>query len=410
MATNIEIVPYDTMAHFHRIITQIEKTFNRLVNQLIKRRDVLCQIVTELRDDFHDKESARLAAIQELDQTQQQLKQMTKSNLNVPTHKQAGFVYEQAKQQLCVATPLPNLSFSCPTLSLLQSQIEQFGEVVQLEAPCYAQKQQPILTAGTRGKGEKQLDGRGLSLDEVDEKVYIADYTNSRIQVLSFQGEFLSHFGEEELSRPCGIALTDDNIFVTDHQNHMLYQFCKNSNKLLNRAGGKGKYEGQLAYPMGLSVDWNGDLFIAETKNNRVSVFSYLLQYKRTFGEGSLFYPRDLKLTTDKVLVLDESTNAIHFFSRSGELLSSCVPQGDRHYYLVYAPWFFCLDGEQNILISDRKNHVIKILSNSGELLHTIGRKGTGKGELMYPFGIAISNSGILFVLSDNYNHSLQLF
>ena len=40
----------------------------------------------------------------------------------------------------------------------------------------------------------------GLSLDEVNEKVYIADCWNRRVQVLSFQGEFLSHFGEEVLS------------------------------------------------------------------------------------------------------------------------------------------------------------------------------------------------------------------
>ena len=411
MATNIQdVAPYDTMAHFHRIAARIELTFNVLIDQLIERRDALCQQVTQLRDDFHSKESARIAAIEELDQAQLQLRQLSRSNINLPTHEQAVLMYQQAKQQLCVPTPLPNLSFSCPTLSLLQSQIEQFGEVVQLEAPHYSQKTQPILTAGMKGEGDKQLNGAGLSLDEVNEKVYIADWGNSRVQVLSFQGEFLSHFGEEVLSKPWGISVTDDHIFVADSDNDTLFQFCKNSHQLLNRAGGWGSNEGQLYAPRGLSVDCNGDVFLADQLNHRVSVFSNFLQYKQTIGQGSLSSPKDVKLTTDKVVVLDWSPKCIHFFSRSEDLLTSCVSQGRGQECLVSQPCFFCLDCEQNILVSDCEHHVVKIFSNSGELLHTIGREGNGKGEFIDPFGIAISNSGILFVLSDNPFYSLQLF
>ena len=375
MATNIqEIVPYDTITHFDRIAARITDTLNGLIDQLIERRDTLCQVVAHLHDDFHNKESTRVAAIEELDQTQLHLNQMRKVNINLPTHEQAGLVYEQAKQQLCVPTPLPNLSFSCPTLSLLQTQIEQFGEVVQLEAPHYSQKSQPILTAGTRGEGDKQLDGRGLSLDEVNEKVYIADWGNRRIQVLSFQGEFLSHFGEEVLSLPWGISVTDNHILVTDVGYHTLFQFCKNSHQLINRAGGEENNEGQLYVPRGLSVDWNGDVFVAEQLNHRVSVFSNLLQYKQTIGQGSLSHPQDVKLTTYKVVVLDCRSNCIHFFSRSGDLLTSCVSLGEDQGFLARNPDFFCLDCDQNILVSDRGQHAIKILSNSGELLHTIGK------------------------------------
>ena len=412
MATNIQdVAPYDTIAHFNHIAALIQQTFNVLIEQLIKRRDTLCQEVAQLRDDFHSKESARVAAIEELERTQQQMQQMSlKSNINLPVHKQAGLMYQQAKQKLCVRTPLPNLSFSCPTLSLLQSQIEQFGAVVQLKVPKYSDKKQPILTAGKREKGEKELDSRGLSLDEVNEKIYIADTYNQRVQVLSFQGEFLSHFGEEVLCKPWGISVSEDHIFVTDIGNDELFQFCKNSHQLLNRAGGKGSNEGQLSNPLGFSVDWNGDVFVAELSNDRVSVFSNLLHYKHTIGQGSLRSPRDVKLTTDKVVVLDKSPNCIHFFSRSGDLLTSCVSQGGGQECLVCRPFFFCLDCEQNILVSDCLHHVIKILSNSGELLHTIGRKGKGKGEFIEPYGIAISKSGILFVLSYNPNHPLQLF
>ena len=409
MATNIQdVAPYDTIAHFDRIAALIQQTFNVLIEQLIKRRDTLCQEVAQLRDDFHSKESARVAAIEELEKTQKLMQQMNmKSNINLPVHEQAGLMYQEAKQKLCVPTPLPNLSFSCSTLSLLQSQIELFGEVVQLKVPKYSEKKQPILTAGKKGKGEKELNGSGLSLDEVNEKVYIADTFNQRVQVLSFQGEFLSHFGGEVLFRPWGISISDDYIFVIDGDIDTLFQFCKNSHQLLNKTDGE---EGLLSIPKGLSVDWNGDVFVADRSHDRISVFSNLLRYKHTFGQGSLLDPQDVKLTTDKVVVLDWSPNCIHFFSRSGDLLTSCVPQGVGQECLAYRPYFFCLDGEQNIFVSDCYHHVIKILSSSGQLLHSIGRGGIGKGEFIKPFGIAISKSGILFVLSHNPNYILQLF
>ena len=411
MATNIfEVGCYDTIDHFNRIAAQIEETFNGLIDQLVERRDTLCQIITHLRDDFHNKESVRLSALKELELTQQQLKQISRININLSTHEQARLLYEHAKQQLCASTPLPNLSFSSPTLSLLQSQIEQFGEVVQRKAPLYSQKQQPILTAGMIGEGKKQLDGRGLSLDEVNEKVYIADFVNSRVQILSFQGEFLTSFGEEVLSGPYGIMVTDDHIFVTDFDNDTLFQFRKTSHRLLNRTGVWGRDERKLSYPRGLTVDWDGDIFVAESCNNRVTVFSNLLQYKHTIGQGSLSCPKDVKLTIDKVVVLDGSPNCIHFFSRSGDLLTSCVSQGFGQECLICNPYFFCLDCEQNILISDCSHHVIKIVSNSGKLLYTIGQEGNEKGEFIEPYGIAISNSGVLYVLSQNPFHPLQSF
>ena len=55
-----------------------------------------------------------------------------------------------------------------------------------------------------------------------------------------------------------------------------------------------------------------------------------------------------------------------------------------------------------------REHHCIKIFTQSGEFIHSIGRKGNKKGEFTEPHGIAISKSGVISVVSDNPNHSLQ--
>ena len=76
----------------------------------------------------------------------------------------------------------------------------------------------------------------------------------------------------------------------------------------------------------------------------------------------------------------------------------------------MVCPWFFCLDTAGNILITDWERHSIKILSPSGQLIHEIGKRGHGRGELYYPFGICLSETGNIFVLSHISNFCLQSF
>ena len=102
------------------------------------------------------------------------------------------------------------------------------------------------------------------------------------------------------------------------------------------------------------------------------------------------------------------SPNCIHFYLRSGDLLRSCVTQGEDG--TVFVPSFFCLDVAGNILITDTYHHDVKILSPSGHLIHEIGKEGHGRGEFVYPYGICVSEPGIVFVLSWNMNFGLQSF
>ena len=176
----------------------------------------------------------------------------------------------------------------------------------------------------------------------------------------------------------------------------------------MRRTGTKGGGEGQLDYPSGLCIDYNGEVYVADYRNHRVSVFSKDLNFLKHLFTQQLRYPCDVKVTSDSVVVLDKSPNCIHFFSRSGALLRSCVTQGK--VCMVYGPDFFCLDPAGNILITDYYRDDIKILSPSGQLMHTIGKEGHGRGELYGPYGICLSQTGTISVVSYNVNFCLQSF
>ena len=143
-----------------------------------------------------------------------------------------------------------------------------------------------------------------------------------------------------------------------------MLQFSKKDYQLVRRTdtiGGGG--EGQLNYPYGLCIDYNGNVYVADSNNNRVSVFSKDLNFLKHIGTQQLYYPCDVKVTPNSVVVLDY---CIHLFSRSGYLIRSCVTQGRDG--MVSGPRFFCLDPVGNILIADYFRHSIKILSPSGQL------------------------------------------
>ena len=176
----------------------------------------------------------------------------------------------------------------------------------------------------------------------------------------------------------------------------------------MRRSDTKGGGDRQLYFPNGLCFDSNGDVYVADNSNNRVSVFSEELKFLNCLGTQQLEHPHDVNVTPDSVIVLDSSPNCIHFFSRRGELLRSFVTQGEDD--MVYGPRFFCLDAAGNVLTTDRNRHCFKVLSPSGQLIHTIGKKVHGRGELFLPIGISVTQSGTIFVVSNNDNSCLQSF
>ena len=410
MATNEPMVAeVNEFEKFDRVATQILNTFEPLIQQLITRRDALLRELEDMKDDYLRKESIRKAAREELLATQQQLQDMSlKVNENKQYHQQATDIYKERIQQLETPTKLPLPFLSCPTLNELRTAISEFGEVKEWKLD-YSLKKQPVLAVGKKGSANNELRlPAGLALDEVNQLIYIADRNNSRIQVVSFEGKFLKRFGQDILKEPWGIAVTADNIFVTDEYLHALLQFRKKDYKLVKRIGTKGAGEGQLNKPSGLCSDYNGDVYVAEYGNHRVSVFSKQLQFKKCLATHQLNSPVDVKVTPDSVVILDRSPNCIHFYSRSGDLLRSCVTQGEDG--TVYDPYFFCLDVAGNILIADSERHDVKILSPSGHLIHEIGKEGYGRGEFSFPQGICLSELGTIFVISWNVNFGLQLF
>ena len=212
----------------------------------------------------------------------------------------------------------------------------------------------------------------------------------------------LKGFGQDILEAPRGIAVTEDNVFVTDESLHSLLQFRKKDCKLVRRTGTKGAGEGHLDFPRGLSSDYNRDVYVADARNNRVCLETTPIQEMSRYSTVKL----SCRCESDSKQLSSPRRESKLYPLLFEELLRSCVTQGADD--MVYRPRFFCLD-TADILITNIERHNVKILSPSGHLIHMVGKEGDGRGEFEYQFGICLSELGTISVVSWNCNFTIIL-
>ncbi|KAI6656066.1 Tripartite motif-containing protein 2 isoform X2 [Oopsacas minuta] len=92
-----------------------------------------------------------------------------------------------------------------------------------------------------------------------------------------------------------------------------LFQF---SDLKVIRAGTRGSRKGELNNPLGLNTHYNGDLYVVDSNNNRVCIYSKELKFQNCLHTRWLISPKDVKVTPDSIVVMDHGPNCVHFYTR----------------------------------------------------------------------------------------------
>ena len=107
------------------------------------------------------------------------------------------------------------------------------------------------------------------------------------------------------------------------------------------------------------------------------------------------------------IVVLTDGSPCIRFYNYSHQLIREIITRREGNQVII--PWYFCLDREFNILITDYSADLVMIFSNRGELLYKLGRSGEGRGDFIFPTGIATDREGRIIVGSHNLEHCIQI-
>ncbi len=117
--------------------------------------------------------------------------------------------------------------------------------------------------------GDGELNGpMGLAFDR-DDRMYVSDSCNHRVQVFTREGEFLGKWGslgsgEGKFNLPWGITVDKEGcVYVADWKNSRVQKFSS-SGEYMAVFGGSESGEGQLQRPSGVAVDKDGDVYVAD--------------------------------------------------------------------------------------------------------------------------------------------------
>ncbi len=164
-----------------------------------------------------------------------------------------------------------------------------------------------------------------------DEYVFVADYSNKRVQVLTPRLDFHAIVGAYQLEHPSGVCANDDVIVVCEAGAYRISVFKRCDGALLRRLGSEGRGDGQLNYPEGLCfMSDHHHVAVADCRNDRVSVFSVEGEFVRHVGVGNLRRPHGVACSAfDELVVADYGNKRVVVFSASGEMLHA---MGDGRY------------------------------------------------------------------------------
>ena len=150
----------------------------------------------------------------------------------------------------------------------------------------------------------------------------------------------------------------------------------------------------------------NNLIYICDCWNFRIQCLNLNLTFNSIISE--VIQPRDIKLTSRDVVVLTAGSPCIQFYGYTHQLIREIITRIGGIQLSDHC--CFCQDREFNVVISDFSAHRVLIFSNRGQLLHKVGKRGEGRGDLIYPTGIAVDREDRIIVVSQNSKHCIQLF
>ena len=133
------------------------------------------------------------------------------------------------------------------------------------------------------GAGEGQLNSPS-AIAIRGSMLYVAEWSNSRIQKLTTSGEFVSQFGNNYLKNPRGVCLDrDGRVYVSSCSNNRICVFEADGTHTIDISGSASDGS-NLNGPWGLAIDHSGDLHVADTNTNTIKVFTPQGQYVTSYN------------------------------------------------------------------------------------------------------------------------------
>ncbi|MGA1197444.1 MAG: Ig-like domain-containing protein, partial [Candidatus Latescibacterota bacterium] len=249
---------------------------------------------------------------------------------------------------------------------------------------------------------------------------------------------------QAQINYPQGLAVDQaGNVYIADSHNQRIRKINPQTGIITTVAGNGGHgYSGnnnqatqaELGAPLGVFIDTNNNLFIADTENNRIRKVDAQTNVITTIagtgidgysGDGgpatqaTFWHPQDVFVTnTGDIFVADTKNNCIRKIDAQTGIITTVAGTGQYGYSgddslatqasLAY-PSAVWVTNTGDIYIVDRSNHRIRKVDAQTGIITTIGPTKNNLTPLNSPSDIVIDENGAFYVSDSWHNQILKL-
>lgn len=208
---------------------------------------------------------------------------------------------------------------------------------------------------------------------------------------------------------PVSVAVDKSGALWVLDKKKMRIVKLDDAGNIVSSMGSEGNKPGQLDEPTDIAISSTGSIFVADSGNHWVQVFSsegVFLYAMRSSTVAKLEEPIAVALDPqDKVFILDKSRGVVSTFSTKGEPLGEFgkTPEGVA---ALVKPVALMVTQEEVFVVD---SNMVKVYSHQGQFIRVFGAKGSGRGEFDEAVAITAKDS-TAFLVAERANKRVQTF
>ena len=256
------------------------------------------------------------------------------------------------------------------------------------------------------GPSDKPLKHPYLLTVGPDNELIFRDYHAKQLVVFDDQLRYVRSFGKGLIDHPTAIAVSKNGyLYVSDYYTSVVKKITSTGELILEFGAEIG-----LNRPVGLLLLMSDVLYICDYNNDRIVVlkgdkFLYSFgKYGKKFGYFG--HPVDIvsNPTEDQLFITDSVNNRVQVFSPSGQFLRAFGSSSSVHYELLL-PTGICYTLDGHLLVSSSGTHSVLVFDEDGRFVATIEGSYQGEQHLIQPIGIVMMSDGKIVVAGDSSNN-----
>jgi hypothetical protein len=217
-----------------------------------------------------------------------------------------------------------------------------------------------------------------------DGLLYVVETNLDTVRVLRPDGSDAGSFG---IPQPVSVAVSEDRIVVGAVAG---FAILEKSGKPIKVFGSRGKGDEQFDYVHGVSIGPDGNVYVADSYNNRLSAYDKAGTRLWIVRTGN---PGNGAQVVNNMLAADEATDTRLTADQQMQL-----PAG------------LTIDGAGRIVVADIFDCTLAVFdSKTGAFIGKYGEAGSDDGQFFYPVSVSYDPGRDWFTVADSLNKRVEI-